>query len=83
MTDFLVQTRSARFVSIVEPYRDQPMIDVIEPSGADRCLVKLTDGRTQELTIRGLASDHRRLQVTLQERQSGRQAHPQRCPCTR
>ncbi|MDC0935921.1 heparinase II/III family protein [Pirellulales bacterium] len=59
--------RQAQFLSIVEPYRDEPLIRAVSAMDGNQARVELTDGRVQELLIAGLDGAGQRLSVTLTE----------------
>jgi len=59
--------RQAKFLSIVEPYRDKPLIRTVAAVDANQVRVELTDGRVQELLITSLDGDGQQLRITLTE----------------
>ena len=65
--------RRARFLAIVEPYRDQPLIRAVTAVTADRVRVELSDGRTQEIANSNFAGDGQNMGITLTETRSGKQ----------
>jgi hypothetical protein len=61
----------ARFLTVVEPYEDQPIVRSAWADGPDRVYVELVDGRVQELGIGALDGDGDDVGVTLTERKEG------------
>ncbi|QUL53413.1 hypothetical protein KDC22_23900 [Paenibacillus tritici] len=67
----VLSTRStgteARFITVIEPYEDQPVIISASAESADRMTVKLADGRVQILTIEGAEASGDQVHVMLEE----------------
>ncbi|BCU78152.1 hypothetical protein llg_28670 [Luteolibacter sp. LG18] len=61
---------TARFLSIIEPYEDQPVVKSAAAVSADKIRVELADGRVQELTLHDLSG---KLSVDLVETKDGRE----------
>lgn len=59
----------ARFLSIVEPYENESMIESVTAPNANELIVKLTDGRTQQIKFQGMESGD--VQVAVSEMQNG------------
>ncbi|MNB76896.1 Heparinase II/III-like protein [compost metagenome] len=57
----------ARFVTLIEPYENRPAIVSAAAVSADALQVKLTDGRVQTLTIKGLEGGGGNIGVELTE----------------
>ncbi len=60
------RTKSARFTTVVEPYEKSRMVESVEASDASRLVVRLSDGRTQRLTL-----EETPLRLTLEEMRDG------------
>ena len=58
---------SARFLTIIEPYEDRPVVKSAEALGADRLRVELADGRVQEITLGGLEGDGHDVSLKISE----------------
>jgi len=54
---YAVQTRGtgARFIIVVEPYEDRPMVAAVESADENTVCVKLADGRTHILRVENMA----------------------------
>jgi hypothetical protein len=59
--------KDARFLTLIEPYEDRPVIRSAEALGADGLRVTLVDGRVQEIKIRNLEGSGRDISVRLVE----------------
>lgn len=46
-----------RFVTVIEPYEEEPVIAQVTASDPDRVRVSLKDGRVQEITLTGILGD--------------------------
>ena len=57
--------RQARFLAIIEPYREESVIRAAAAVDANRVRVEMTDGRVQELLLTGFDGGGRQLRVTL------------------
>ncbi len=62
---------SARFLTVVEPYEKESMVERVEATDADHLTVWLKDGRRQQLAISGMEGDGSHAVVTLYEEQDG------------
>jgi hypothetical protein len=65
-------TDTARFLTLIEPYEDRPVVQSAQAVSADRLRVELTDGRVQEVAITGLEGSGQELAVKLTESKDGR-----------
>lgn len=65
--------RSARFISILEPYTDKRMIKDIKFDNYNRITVELNDGRTQVITVSELDGDGEDISAAVEEYRDGRQ----------
>jgi hypothetical protein len=64
-------TDSSRFLTIIEPYEDQPVVKNATALGADRLRVELADGRVQEITLGGLEGDGQDISARCTESKGG------------
>jgi hypothetical protein len=62
---------SARFLTIIEPYEEQPVVKSAQATGADGLRVELTDGRVQEIAISGMEGNGRDVAVKITETKDG------------
>ena len=62
-----VEGKTAHFLTVLEPYKDRHMIRGAKAAGPDRVTVKLTDGRVQQIAIRGLEGNGSQLSVEVRE----------------
>jgi hypothetical protein len=62
----------AQFLTVIEPYKSQPMIKSAEATGPDSLHVELADGRMQEIQIHGLAGPAQDISVTIRELKAGK-----------
>jgi hypothetical protein len=62
----------ARFLTVIEPYEDRPVIKSAVASGPDKLRVELTDGRVQEIEIKNFTGDGRNIEFHLLETRDGR-----------
>ena len=65
------QGNAARFLTVIEPYEDQPVVKSAEALSADKLRVELADGRVQEIEIKNFEGDGRNIQVNLTETRDG------------
>jgi hypothetical protein len=61
----------ARFLTVMEPYDEQPMVKSAVAIDADTLRVELTDGRTQDIKISNLDGDGQHIAVSLIESRGG------------
>ena len=59
--------REARFLTVVEPYEAESIVERVEATDADHLTIWLKDGRRQEITISGLDGDGLHAEATLKE----------------
>jgi hypothetical protein len=64
-------TDEARFLTVIEPYADQPVVKSVQASSADGLVVELTDGRVQEISITGMEDAPEKLSVKMTESKAG------------
>lgn len=62
----------AHFLTVIEPYADQPFVKSAEAISADKFCVELADGRTQEIEIQNFYGDSTNIVVTATETKDGR-----------
>ena len=65
------QGTEARFLTVLEPYEDTPVVKSAEALSADKLRVELTDGRIQEITLHNLAGDGKTISVDITESKNG------------
>jgi len=65
------KTKATMFLTVIEPYEDQPMIESAVAMSPFDIEVKLKDGRTQNLTIENLHLDHMDISVNITETKNG------------
>ena len=61
----------ARFLTVIEPYEDRPMVKSAVALSADFLRVELTDGRVQEIRLKNFTRDGKDIQVELTESRGG------------
>jgi hypothetical protein len=66
-----VRGKSARFISILEPFEKDPMIASAEAENQDTVKVSLADGTVQIININGLEDPQPGISVQFTERQNG------------
>jgi hypothetical protein len=66
------QGTEARFLTVIEPYEDQPMVKSARATSADTLRVELADGRVQEIQIRHLADSGPEVAVRITETLNGK-----------
>ncbi|MDF2938366.1 MAG: hypothetical protein K0Q90_3739 [Paenibacillaceae bacterium] len=59
--------KTARFITVIEPYEDQPVVVSAVASSADELTVKLADGRVQVIRVTGMEGSGADLAVELVE----------------
>jgi hypothetical protein len=57
----------AAFLTLIEPYEDQPVVKSASATGPGTLRVELTDGRVQQIDIQHLDGDGKSLSINLQE----------------
>lgn len=65
------QGSAARFLTVIEPYENQPVVKSAVATSADSLRVELTDGRVQEIEFSGFTGDGRNLRFNLVETRAG------------
>jgi hypothetical protein len=75
-----IHAPTARFLAVLEPFRDNRAIESVEPLGPNSFRVKLTDGREQEILIAGMEGETPQLHLTLRETRDGRELAPVTLP---
>ncbi|HEY1661671.1 MAG TPA: hypothetical protein VGI03_04570 [Verrucomicrobiae bacterium] len=65
------QGTEARFLTVIEPYEDQPMIKSAVAENANQLRIELADGRIQEITIQNLDGDGKDIVVQMTETKDG------------
>jgi len=61
----------ARFLTVIEPYENQPVVRSAVATSADSLRVELTDGRVQEITLKNFDGSGKDIVAELVERQDG------------
>ncbi|MDQ8197877.1 hypothetical protein QEH56_06950 [Pelagicoccus enzymogenes] len=64
--------REARYLTVIEPHESESMIKAVTATGPNEIIVELTDGRTQEITIKGLDSETGKVEITASEQKDGK-----------
>jgi hypothetical protein len=67
------QGSEARFLTIIEPYENSPVVKSAEALSADKLRVELADGRVQEIEFQNFEGDGKDIRVSLTESRDG---HP-------
>jgi hypothetical protein len=62
----------ARFLTVIEPYEDQPMVKSAVATSADSLRVELADGRVQEITLKNFEGSGRDIVAELSESKDGK-----------
>jgi hypothetical protein len=62
----------ARFLTVIEPYENQPVVKSAVASSADTLRIELADGRVQEISLRNFDGSGQNIQVKLIETKNGR-----------
>jgi hypothetical protein len=62
----------ARFLTVIEPYEDQPMVKSAVATSADSLRVELADGRMQEITLKNFDGSGRDIVAELSESRDGK-----------
>lgn len=71
---FAVRSRGteARFLTVIEPYENQPMVKTAVALSPDTLRVELADGRVQEITIQNLEGNGKDIGVNIVETKNGK-----------
>lgn len=64
--------KTARYLSVIEPYENQSVIKSIEAKNENHMVVELNDGRIQEIIISGLEGDGKSIKVSAKEFVNGK-----------
>jgi hypothetical protein len=67
-----VQGEQARFLTVIEPYENQPVVKSAEALSADKLRVQLNDGRVQEIEIQNFIGDGKDIIVQMTESKDGK-----------
>lgn len=59
--------RSARFVTVIEPYEAESVIESVSAGDPDRVQVELKDGRVQEIWLRGMEEEKAKPEIDFRE----------------
>jgi hypothetical protein len=62
----------ARFLTVIEPYDDQPVVKSAVALSADKLRVELVDGRVQEIEIQNFDGDEKNITAQLTETKDGK-----------
>jgi hypothetical protein len=68
----------ARFLTVIEPYEDKPIVTAASAPGADDVHVELSDGRVQDIRLEHFDGDGTDLAATLTETRQGRVVRQER-----
>jgi len=66
------QGDEARFLTVIEPYEDQPVVKSAVATSADSLRVELTDGRVQEITLKNFDGSGKDITAELVESKDGK-----------
>jgi hypothetical protein len=61
-----------RFLTVIEPYEDQPMVKSAVATSADSLRIELGDGRVQEISLKNFDGDGKDIVATLTEWRDGK-----------
>ena len=61
----------ARFLTVIEPYEDQPVIKSATATDADTLRVELNEGRVQEIHLKNLENGGQNIQAEVRETKDG------------
>ncbi|HCE45156.1 MAG TPA: hypothetical protein DET40_16570 [Lentisphaeria bacterium] len=64
--------KEARFLTVLEPYEDKPVVKSAVAMSPDSLRVELMDGRVQEITLRNFDGDGSGIAVTINEMRDGK-----------
>lgn len=64
--------KTARYLTVIEPFEKKSVIKEIEASDADHLKVTLTDGRIQEIAIKNFEADKTTAQIFVKESKNGK-----------
>lgn len=67
-----VKGTEARFLTVIEPYEDKPMIKSAAAASADKLRVELADGRVQEIAFRNFTGSGKDISVRITEFKNGK-----------
>lgn len=62
----------ARFLTVIEPYEDQPMVKSAVATSADSLRVELADGRVQEITLKNFDGSGKDIVANITESRAGK-----------
>jgi hypothetical protein len=65
------QGSEARFLTVIEPYEDRPVVKSAVATSADSVRVELLDGRIQEITLRNFTGSGQDMQAEVVESKDG------------
>jgi hypothetical protein len=63
----------ARFLTVIEPYEDEPVVKSAEALSADKIRVELADGRVQKIEFQNFDGDGKDIRISMSESKDG---HP-------
>jgi peptidoglycan hydrolase-like protein with peptidoglycan-binding domain len=66
-----VAATEARFLTVIEPYEDQPMVKSAVAMSADSLRVELADGRVQEISLKNFDGSGADIEISLVETKDG------------
>ena len=67
-----VKGKEARFLTVIEPYEDKPVIKSVVAESPDKLRVELADGRVQEITFSNLTGSGKDIAVQITESKGGK-----------
>lgn len=71
---FRSQGKQARYLTVIEPFENESLVESVKADSANQLTVKLKDGRTQVITIEGLEQGEN-FKVSIKELQDGQIIH--------
>jgi len=74
------QGAEARFLTVLEPYDNAPMVKSAEAVSADQLRVELTDGRVQEITLHNFNGDGKNISADITESKDGKTLRTETTP---
>jgi hypothetical protein len=66
------QGTEARFLTVLEPYEDKPLVKSAVATGPDKLRVELADGRLQEISLRNFTNASQGIAVEMSESRNGK-----------
>jgi hypothetical protein len=76
------QGDEARFLTVLEPYENKPVIKSATATGPDSIRVELVDGRVQEIAIQNFSGSGKDIAVSISESRKGRKLREESAAAT-